>query len=224
MKKLKKLLIFVLLLGAAAAAAVLVVIPSLRYKQAEKYMEEGSYAQALQTFDALRGYRDSAERKAQAYVELEKLLTGAMSRSVQEADALLRDLPVELDSTKTAAFREICAETLPYCGSYLWDTEELKGDRRFSSDFSYNDGQLYWHYSGAELNALDFAIGTLKVQDHAFFAAPTPVEDMVAAENWLEVIVAQVSFADGKLCYDYRLSLLGNLGESLIHYEAEKVA
>ena len=86
-EKRRKINIFVAVVAAVAVCAVLVVIkviiPANDYKKAETLYDNGQYIEAVSAFEALGGYKDSADRVLEAkYAEAESLLA-----SGQKAEA-----------------------------------------------------------------------------------------------------------------------------------------
>ena len=68
-------------LGAAAVCAVVVfaIVPAVKYNRASQLAQAGDSLAAYEVFDGLKDYRDSAERRDEALVEL-------CSRAVAERD------------------------------------------------------------------------------------------------------------------------------------------
>ena len=86
-EKRRKIKIFAAVVAAVAVCAILVVtkviIPASDYKKAEALYENGQYVEAISAFEALGGYKDSADRVLEAkYAEAESLLA-----SGQKAEA-----------------------------------------------------------------------------------------------------------------------------------------
>ena len=105
-KKTKKTLAIVLpILAAVLALALLltkVVIPNSRYNAAAALLEAGQYEEAITAFEALNGYKDSAER------------IDAAKNAIAEEERLARE--AELEAENAAAYAK--AEELLEAGEY----------------------------------------------------------------------------------------------------------
>ena len=85
-----------------------VIVPGKKYKAAEALFEAGQYEEAIAAFEAINGYKDSAERPLQIqYTIAEQLLE---SGKAQEALAAFEDIRGYKDSD--AKIKEITASIL----------------------------------------------------------------------------------------------------------------
>ena len=103
-KKKKLAVVIVVIIVVVVAAALLmtkVIIPGNAYKKAESLLANGQYEEASAAFEALGGYKDSADRVLEAkYAEAESLLASgqkaeaafAFSRLTGYQDARMRSL------------------------------------------------------------------------------------------------------------------------------------
>ena len=120
-KSTKKPLLFILpalvLCAAAALLVVRVVIPNSRYQQAASLAEAGQYEEAIAAFEALGGYKDSAERvvdlqNEQAFKEAELLEQEGKLYEAALAYAQIKDYKDAWQRCFTLWGEITCRETL----------------------------------------------------------------------------------------------------------------
>ncbi len=111
--KLWLLLIPVLILAAAAVAVFTVVLPNNRYNEALQMLQEGRYDEAKAGFEALGGYKDSAEQAKNCdYTYASELYNKGKFEKAQKVFAQLKGFK---DSDQ---LKEACETELRYAEEY----------------------------------------------------------------------------------------------------------
>lgn len=212
--KTKKISIIAAACAAVVIAAIVVItqviVPSGKYNTAVALMNEGKYDEAIDIFEELGDYRDSAEKVA--IKDIYKDATDSMETSILTAYELLNQLPD--DYKDVAELKEKCELYIPYCGYFNWGS---KDGISFYSDFHFSDDTtVYWDYDDDGLLTI-----TVDNVEYPYFGSSNLVTDMCVTNDIDKFITASVTFTDGKIAmgFSWYESIISDMEGNILEKE-----
>lgn len=133
------------------------------YDTALRLIDLAGYEQALNTFQYISSYKDSATHIAtlKQYDKLYNLGVAEVKNSFESAYEYFKQLPDNYPDK--SGYLALCKQYIPYCGDLIW-TEGFTPV--FDSDFYIEDNQLFWTYgwiaNDVFINWLDSGVNNMR--------------------------------------------------------------
>lgn len=180
------------------------------YNNAIALVEENKFSEAIETFESLGHYKDSADMLAYTNfaADLSKSFANVSDteiiRKLAEKNAMAKDIYTVYNKYK------------PYCGTFECVTKGVNDDiieERIISDFYYENGKVHWYDTNEDgyypmINyALHYQGKTIYKFDSVIFSTnnivnDTTINDVINGNYYMDGnMVANIKFKDNQIIY-----------------------